>query len=1122
EPAPAGDFLAEAGAALSVEYYPLSPTDPLLYGAEAWIEVSGGEASVYYNRDVPEWKAAFYVAHELGHLLMHAGSPGCHEADLDIEAAETGTQSAEKRVEGYGPRERREREANVFARELLLPSDLLRRLFVDEGLNAGQIAFRLGLLPSLVYHQLSYALLAPIAPDEAAKDAAEHPPLDESQSRAAAIERGPLLVEAGPGTGKTRTLVGRVLALLGQDVPPTSILALTFSNKAAQELRDRVAAVLPEAAPEVWMGTFHAFGLELLRKYGTYLGLPPTVKVADPVDALLALERALPSLRLNHYMNLYEPSTYLRDILGAISRAKDELAGPDLYEELARAMLASAQDEEEIAAAEKALEVAGVYRYYQAYLEREGVVDYGDLIMKAVVLLRDHPSVRARVQAQYRHILVDEYQDVNRASALLLRHLAAGGAGLWAVGDVRQAIYRFRGAAPHNMVHFQEDFPGAVALPLGVNYRSLPGVVSAFSHLAGNMRAARSLSAPDWHARRAVEGLPGRVMYEIAEDEVAESQGIAREIERLHDEGIAYRDQAVLCRSHSALGRMGARLEQMGVPVLYLGDLFEREEARDMLSLLDLAANGHAHALLRVARFPEYAVPFADVRAVLAAAYEGDISLEEAVQAAVDGDAVSEAGKAGLALLSAHLEEIAGLPAWKALARYLFRTSEYLRALLADDSVTAQQRRLALFQLLQFAADMDNRPDAGESGMPVRYFLEYVRRMELFGDERGLRQVPEWADHIDAVRLLTIHASKGLEFRAVFLPGLGAGIFPARDQWEPCPPPPGLLPPEEEDWHEEEEECLFFVALSRARDVLCLSRAKRYGKRASNPSRFLTALEAVLPRPADGPVTWPRLESSEPGHRAPSSMRLPELAPDSQWFTLRTLELYMQCPRRYLYEYALRLQAEPEAAAYARFHRAVYRTLAWARQERDAGRAVTLESARQRLSEVWAEAGLAGYVYEDIYREQAEQMVERGLDRLQSIPPGQDESRWWVDLPAGGVLVEPDHVEVEPGPPETVRVMRLRTGRPTAAAKKEDVYALYQRAAATAYPSATVQVQALYLSVGEAEDVPLSEKNIESRLEKYNDALSRMRDGHFEPKPDDRRCPRCPYYFVCPAGGETP
>ena len=1121
EPAAAHDFLLRAGTALSVEYYPLAPGDPLLYGAEAWIEVSGGDASVYYNREVPEWKAAFYVAHELGHLYMHAGSPGCNESDLDVEAAETGTQSAEKRVEGYGPRERREREANVFARELLLPSDLLRRLFVDEGLSAGQIAHRLALPTSIVYHQLSYALLAPVAPEDAAPEAAEHPPLDESQSRAAAIERGPLLVEAGPGTGKTRTLVGRVLALLEQGVPPTSILALTFSNKAAQELRDRVAAVLPEAAPEVWMGTFHAFGLELLRKYGTNLGLPPTVKVADPVDALLALERGLPSLHLNHYMNLYEPTTYLRDILGAISRAKDEMAGPERYEELARAMLPAAQDEEEIAAAEKALEIAGVYRYYQSYLERAGLVDYGDLIMKAVVLLRDHPAVSARVQVQYRHILVDEYQDVNRASALLLRHLAAGGAGLWAVGDVRQAIYRFRGAAPHNMVHFQDDFPGAVALPLGVNYRSLPGVVSAFSHVAGSMRAARTQSPPDWHSQREIEGLPGRVMYEIAEDEVAEGQGIAREIERLHDEGTAYRDQAVLCRSHSALGRMGARLEQMGVPVLYLGDLFEREEARDMLSLLDLAGNANPHALIRVARFPEYAIPFADVRAILAAAYESDISLEATIQAAIDGDAISEAGKAGLALLSAHLEDIAGLPAWRALACYLFRTSGYLRALLADDSVTGQQRRLALFQLLQFAIDMDGRSSEG-GGMRVGYFLEYVRRMELFGDERGLRQVPEWADHIDAVRLLTIHASKGLEFSAVFLPGLGAGYFPARDQWEPCPPPSGLLPPEEEDWHEEEEECLFFVALSRARDVLCLSRAKQYGKRASNPSRFLSALEAVLPRPADSPATWLRVNADEQSDSADSLTRLPDLAPNRRRFKLPTVELYMQCPRRYMYEHALRLRAEPEAGPYVRFHRSVYRTLAWARKERDAGRTVTLEAAVQRLSEVWAEERLDGHVYEEIYRQQAEQMVQRGLERLQSIPPGQEEEPWWVDLPAGSVLVEPDQVEVEAGTPQTVRVMRLRTGRPTAAAKKDDVYALYHRAATAAYPGATVQVQALYLSVGEAEDIRLTEKNIESRLEKYNSALNRLRSGYFEPKPDDRRCPRCPYYFACPAGGETP
>jgi hypothetical protein len=312
------------------------------------------------------------------------------------------------------------------------------------------------------------------------------------------------------------------------------------------------------------------------------------------------------------------------------------------------------------------------------------------------------------------------------------------------------------------------------------------------------------------------------------------------------------------------------------------------------------------------------------------------------------------------------------------------------------------------------------------------------------------------------------------------------------------------------------------VALSRARDVLCLSRAKQYGKRSSNPSRFLTALEVVLPRPADSQPTWHRVDTGLPGEPAPSPMRLPAHAPEGSWFKLLTVELYMQCPRRYFYEYALHLRAEPEAAAYARFHRSVYRTLAWARQERDAGRELTLESTLQRLSEVWAEEQLPGHMYEDIYREQAEQMVQRGLDRIQSIPPGQEEGHWWVELPAGGVLVEPDQVEVDPGPPATVRVMRLRTGRPTASAKKDDVYALYHRAAAAAYPSATVQVQALYLSAGEAQDIPLSEKNIESRLEKYNAALDRMRSGYFEPKPDERRCPRCPHYFVCPAGGETP
>ncbi len=299
--------------------------------------------------------------------------------------------------------------------------------------------------------------------------------LDPSQRAAACVQHGPVLVEAGPGTGKTRALVGRVLHLLDYGIDPRGILALTYSNKAAEEMRERVARVAPEAAPLIWMGTFHAFGLELLRKYGSRIGLPTDPSVLDPVDAVFLLEQDLPALSLDHYQHLPEPTKYLKPILAAISRAKDELATPDDYSRAATAMRAAAMDDDTVQAAEKAAEVAHVYGVYQAALESRGALDFGDLIARSVALLgAESHGVGASVRGTYPHVLVDEYQDVNRASAVLLAALAGDGRGLWVVGDARQSIYRFRGATPSNMVRFTEDFPGGRVLRLSTNYRSQP------------------------------------------------------------------------------------------------------------------------------------------------------------------------------------------------------------------------------------------------------------------------------------------------------------------------------------------------------------------------------------------------------------------------------------------------------------------------------------------------------------------------------------------------------------------------------------------------------------------------------------------------------------------------
>ena len=225
----------------------------------------------------------------------------------------------------------------MYARELLLPCPLLRTWFLKDGLNASSIAASTQLPEGLVHHQLTHALLGPdLSGDHHSVEQRPEPELDDSQRDAAQAELGPVLVQAGPGTGKTRTLVARVTFLLdNQRVAPENILALTFSNKAAEELHERVTRSVPEAASSLWTGTFHAFGLELLRKHGTKLGLPPKPTVIDPIDALVLLDDSLSDLHLDHYQDLYEPARHLRSILNAISRAKDELVGPERYRELA-------------------------------------------------------------------------------------------------------------------------------------------------------------------------------------------------------------------------------------------------------------------------------------------------------------------------------------------------------------------------------------------------------------------------------------------------------------------------------------------------------------------------------------------------------------------------------------------------------------------------------------------------------------------------------------------------------------------------------------------------------------------------------------------------------------------
>ena len=682
---------------LELELVLLDSGNPALKGARALFD--GQSGTIISEACGGPGERAQLVAHEIGHACVHASSSTCTSTDIDpsrsTEVAPVGLQ----RVEDYGARERRELQANVFAREFLFPRSLARRLHAGEYLGAAEIAEKTGLSKHVIRQQIFDALLLP-PPPEAMIETEQRVPLpDSSQNRAAAHRGSPFQLQAGPGTGKTSTLVKRVQSLLAEGIDPAAILILTFSNRAAGELAERLTAIVSDVAPHIWIGTFHAFGLDLVRRYHDQSGLSADPPLFDRSDAIEVLEEILPTLPLVHYRNLWDPAMILREIVGAISRAKDEMTGPPRYRALAQAMLDRARDDDARVAAEKCLEIASLYELYEQALRNHGGVDFGDLIMRPALLLEATPTLRAVLQLRHRHVLVDEYQDVNRASGRLLRALVGDGKRLWVVGDSRQAIYRFRGASSANMALFNAEYDHATVDRLSVNYRSTCQVVNTFQSVASHMGASKGMLplalTPD---RGSSPTVPEIRVFDTLEQE---EEGVAASVRELEAAGIHLRNQAVLCRSNRRLNEIASALEARGIPVLHLGSLFERDEVRDLLALLSLAVDRFGDGLARVGAMARYGLPLQDVFLVTRRLRESDQNVLKADLPNTPG--LSPVGASGLSLLARDLSGLsASTSAWEFISAYLLDRSGLTREMAQGESVRDRMRSVAVWQFLNF------------------------------------------------------------------------------------------------------------------------------------------------------------------------------------------------------------------------------------------------------------------------------------------------------------------------------------------------------------------------------------------------------------------------------------
>jgi superfamily I DNA/RNA helicase len=403
-----------------------------------------------------------------------------------------------------------------------------------------------------------------------------------------------------------------------------------------------------------------------------------------------------------------------------------------------------------------------------------------------VLLLERSAAIRNHFESQYDHVLVDEYQDVNRSSVRLLQALCGDGENLWVVGDAKQSIYRFRGASSFNITRFgKEDFPGGERSRLKQNYRSVEEVVSIYSRFSVDMGVGDHDSGLE--VQRGSSGCEPELY--VVDQAQQQTVTLADTIEAMRDQGNDYRDQVVLCTSNEKLSNLAQDLERLGVPILFLGSLFERPKVKDALTLLSLLTDRHAKGLVRIACWTEFAMSFTDVKTVIDHLRLSEVAVDGWLDELANIPDVSETGRNFLFKLARTLDGFDECSSpWMVLATVLLERTQIAAQIAVSDNIGHRSRGIALWQFMNFI-----RTQPSGQGLPIRRLLDRVRRLVRVGDDRDLRQLPFAAQGLDAVSFMTIHGAKGLEFKVVHLPGLNVNTLPKTPQEPRCPPPDGMV-----------------------------------------------------------------------------------------------------------------------------------------------------------------------------------------------------------------------------------------------------------------------------------------------------------------------------------------
>lgn len=661
----------------------------------------------------------------------------------------------------------------------------------------------------------------PTLPDHLLND------LNPSQRQAVLHGEGPLLILAGAGSGKTRVITTRVAHLMSEGWEAERILAVTFTNKAAEEMRRRVDLITGGRGRGVWISTFHSFGARFLRIEAPAAGLDPRFLIYDTDDQTRVLRDCLKELKLDD--KKHKPALFA----SIIDRAKDELLDAESY---AIHALTHHDPFRELA--------SRVYTLYQRKLRAAGAVDFGDLLLKTVMVLRDNTEVRGRYQARFRHVLIDEYQDTNHAQYLLCKHLTAPPRNLCVVGDDDQSIYAFRGADLRNILEFERDYPGALVVKLERNYRSTQPILTAAHNVIRRNQARKDKKL--WTERAGGDPV---TFHEFA-DENEEARFVAGEVARRARLNQGPETAAVFYRTNAQSRVLEDAFRRERIPYVLVGSVrfYERREIKDLLAYVRLALSPADNvSFKRVLNVPPRGLGASTLEALEADATEKELSLLESARQCARNPRLNSGTRARLAAFVELLDTLAQ------------RQNELSAASLVRGAL--ESTGLWAHWESQVATDPEAGPRLDNLQELINAALEFEESSEdksasAFLERVSLFSAADLAKNSSgAVTLMTVHLAKGLEFPVVFLTGLEEVLFPIGES---------AFDPKEL----EEERRLCYVGMTRAKEKLFLTSAasrKIYGRSHWNvPSRFVAEAEVAGAHPPEGGVARPVVRDSDP------------------------------------------------------------------------------------------------------------------------------------------------------------------------------------------------------------------------------------------------------------------